>query len=190
MAGFTFEFAGRSLVLRELSATAADAQQLLDLTNRVAAEGLLGIDSLAACVEEALLFISRSLEHGSILLGLFDGERLIGHLGIDRIAGSESGSSAVDWVAGTPARNTGTLVLFLDKAYRGAGLGYKLLASGCRLAKERGLRRIWAATRSDNQAAIRLYRKLGFRPRLVTPPTSDPLSPPGSPATIYLELEL
>lgn len=120
--GFTFEFAGRYLVLRELSATAADAQRLLDLANRVAAEGFLGIDSLAANVEEALFFISRSLERGVILLGLFDGERLVDHLGIDKVAGSESGSSAVDGAGGTPARDTGTLVLLLDKPYRGAGV--------------------------------------------------------------------
>lgn len=200
----TFEFDGRQLVVRELAPTTTDARQLLTLTNRVAGEGWLGIDSLAAGVDEARRFISRSLGHGSILLGLFDGDNLIGHLGIDRIAEggcSFDGSSSV----------TGTLVLFLDKPYRGGGLGYQLLARGCRLARECGFHKLWVATRADNKAAIGLYHKLGFRPvpssstsstsstssassASSTSPTSPaalgPLASPGSPAVIYLETML
>lgn len=47
-------------------------------------------------------------------------------------------------------------------AYRGQGIGARLLAACIAKARTRGITRIELEARIDNQRAIGLYRKLGF----------------------------
>jgi ribosomal protein S18 acetylase RimI-like enzyme len=50
----------------------------------------------------------------------------------------------------------------LDPAYRGAGLGRRLLSELAAFAERRRFERVWLETFSELQAAARLYRELGF----------------------------
>lgn len=48
-------------------------------------------------------------------------------------------------------------------AYRGQGIGKKLLSACLAKAKSNGVTRVELATRADNQRAIKLYERMGFR---------------------------
>jgi mycothiol synthase len=52
----------------------------------------------------------------------------------------------------------------LVNEYQGQGLGYWLLLAGLHELAERGHRRVRLGVWTDNERAIRLYRRLGFRP--------------------------
>ena len=47
--------------------------------------------------------------------------------------------------------------------FRGQGIGRLLVTEALRLFRERGAQRVWLEVRTSNQAAISLYRALGFR---------------------------
>lgn len=57
----------------------------------------------------------------------------------------------------------GSVGMGLLSAFRGQGLGSRLLAGCLALAGQRGLTRIELDVRVDNAAGIRLYERLGFR---------------------------
>ncbi len=58
-------------------------------------------------------------------------------------------------------------VLGVDPAAHGTGLGSALTAAGLRHLHARGLREVILYVESDNEAAIRVYRKIGFTLRHV-----------------------
>jgi ribosomal-protein-alanine N-acetyltransferase len=47
--------------------------------------------------------------------------------------------------------------------FRGQGIGRLLVTEALRLFREQGAQRVWLEVRTSNQAAISLYRALGFR---------------------------
>jgi len=53
-------------------------------------------------------------------------------------------------------------VLGLDPAARGRRLGAALTLAGLRYLRDRGLRQVMLYVEADNEAAVRLYRGLGF----------------------------
>ncbi len=61
-----------------------------------------------------------------------------------------------------PERIGEVYVLGVDPAARGTGLGAVLTVEGLRYLHGRGLRQVLLYVESDNEAAIRVYRKLGF----------------------------
>ncbi|MGH3977835.1 MAG: mycothiol synthase [Pseudonocardiaceae bacterium] len=54
-------------------------------------------------------------------------------------------------------------VLAVDPAAQGDGLGPALVLAGLEHLRDRGLGEVLLYTESDNEAAVRMYRKLGFR---------------------------
>ena len=80
----------------------------------------------------------------------------------------ESGSSRVlGNVIVLFRRNVGSAHLYsltVDPAHRGRGIGRLLLGRAEELAAARGLSSVQLEVRSDNDAAIRLYRAAGYRP--------------------------
>lgn len=59
-------------------------------------------------------------------------------------------------------RHTAVLGMGVVAAYRGQGIGSRLLTAALGLAPARGIRRSELIVRSDNAAAIALYRRFGF----------------------------
>ncbi len=86
------------------------------------------------------------------VIGLFDRERIVGTatLTVSHSIGELGGE--VDDVV-------------LDEAYRGRGLGKKLMLSVIALAKKLKLERIDLTSRPSRIAANKLYQKLGFKRR-------------------------
>jgi len=59
-------------------------------------------------------------------------------------------------------RHTAVLGMGIVAAYRGQGIGSRLLATALELARAHGIRRAELSVRSDNAPAIALYRRFGF----------------------------
>jgi ribosomal protein S18 acetylase RimI-like enzyme len=59
-------------------------------------------------------------------------------------------------------RHSAVLGMGIVAAYRGRGIGSRMLSSTLELALARGIRRFELVVRSDNAAAIALYRRFGF----------------------------
>lgn len=57
----------------------------------------------------------------------------------------------------------GLLQLAVGNAYRGQGTGFELTYAALRWARIRGAKSAWLQVQADNQAALALYRKLGFQ---------------------------
>lgn len=51
----------------------------------------------------------------------------------------------------------------LQPEYRGMGLGQKMLQEALQYAREKGFRKLFLETTADQEKAIRMYRKAGFR---------------------------
>jgi len=77
------------------------------------------------------------------------------------------GSAVVGWCDIFPhwahaVRHCGTLGIGVLPAYRGKGIGGRLLAACISKAKMNGITRITLEVRADNQPAIKLYERAGF----------------------------
>jgi GNAT superfamily N-acetyltransferase len=57
------------------------------------------------------------------------------------------------------------LAVFVDRDFRGRGVGTALVRAALEWAGMEGFRRVWALTSPDNQAALRLQERCGFRLR-------------------------
>lgn len=73
----------------------------------------------------------------------------------------------VGWADITPAANPrlahrGFLGMGLIKDYRGRGLGTQLLTRALKHAKEIGLEKVELSVYTENKAAVKLYKKMGF----------------------------
>ena len=77
---------------------------------------------------------------------LYDGERLIGTVGIKRIT----------------EQKCELKTLYLYCRYHGQGLGYQLLSTAIEYAKEAGYLEMYLDTLSTSKRAIHLYESVGF----------------------------
>lgn len=76
--------------------------------------------------------------------------------------------NVVGWVDIMPAANPrlshrGFLGMGLIKNYRGQGLGTQLITRALKHAKEIGLEKVELSVYTENTAAIKLYKKIGFK---------------------------
>ena len=70
----------------------------------------------------------------------------------------------VTWAAWADAvRHCGTLGMGLRADHRGRGLGERLLRACLDKARAKGITRVTLDARADNERAIRLYERVGFR---------------------------
>lgn len=88
----------------------------------------------------------KSLEAFDKVWCLFDGEELIGTVGIRRLN----------------EINCELKTLYLYSRYHGQGLGYRLLSTALEEAKRVGFEAIYLDTISTSERAIRLYKAVGF----------------------------
>lgn len=78
-----------------------------------------------------------------------------------------AGDDVIGWCdlrpkAAPTLRHTAVLGMGIVAAYRGQGIGGRMLASTLELARARGIRRAELNVRTDNAPAIALYRRFGF----------------------------
>jgi len=78
------------------------------------------------------------------------------------------GSTVIGWADIFPAwadavSHVGSLGMGLLAAYRGQGVGERLLRACLAKAQAKGIARVELESRADNQRAIRLYERLGFQ---------------------------
>ena len=86
----------------------------------------------------------------------------------DLISSDEKSGDAVGWLSvEVPpfrrARHAGYLVIGVDAAAAGRGIGHDLLAAAEREASSRGLRRLELTVMTDNLRAVGLYLRSGFQ---------------------------
>lgn len=63
-----------------------------------------------------------------------------------------------------PEADAAEIAVFVHQAYRGRGLGRRLLRELIQEAQRLGLRRVWGLTEYDNFPMLRLLRAFGFLP--------------------------
>jgi ribosomal protein S18 acetylase RimI-like enzyme len=78
------------------------------------------------------------------------------------------GATIIGWADIFPAwadavQHCGTLGMGVAAAYRGQGIGERLLRACLAKAPSKGITRITLEVRSDNQRAIKLYERIGFQ---------------------------
>lgn len=127
----------------------ADIDSFHACLDQVAREARFLAFTEAPCREQTLRFIAENLKQGHVQLVARDGDRVIGWC--DIIPGWQPG-----------LQHCGVLGMGLLPTYRGQGLGRRLLSEALTQAHDQGLHRIELEARSDNLAALALYRKLGF----------------------------
>jgi ribosomal protein S18 acetylase RimI-like enzyme len=78
------------------------------------------------------------------------------------------GATVIGWADIFPAwadavKHCGTLGMGVAAAYRGQGIGERLLRACLAKAPSKGITRITLEARADNQRAIKLYERVGFQ---------------------------
>jgi RimJ/RimL family protein N-acetyltransferase len=67
------------------------------------------------------------------------------------------------YAGGTEPERTADIAITVDDAWQGRGIGTRLAALLVRAARENGMAALTALTLHDNDAAVALLRRLGFR---------------------------
>lgn len=142
---------GRKLIIRK--AEENDAEKFLKYFNIVGAETDFlgfGAEGPKISLEEEKEIFKNSTPKNFFLIAEAD----------NKIVGSCSISTNEKRIRSIYFGELGIVVL---KDYWGLGIGYNLMKTAIELGKKAGLRKINLDTRDDNEKAIRLYEKLGFK---------------------------
>lgn len=135
-------------------ATAADAANLLAVRHRMFGETdfmLYASEEYTATTEMVADSISRfqSARDSRLILAL-DDDLLIGYLSV---TGTEV----------PRRRHTANVVLGVLRSHWGRGVGAQLLGEAIAWARTTGIARLELGVMTDNERAVRLYEKVGFR---------------------------
>jgi RimJ/RimL family protein N-acetyltransferase len=133
------------------TATERDVDALLEYVASLRAERLPTIfrHERAPTREEELDFVRKFARADASLFVALDGDRIVGNLAIAAHEHPESAHGA----------EIGMSVL---AAYRGRGVGSRLLDTAIAWARRHSLRRLELEVRSNNPGARRLYERKGF----------------------------
>ena len=136
---------GREIILRLLAT--GDKQALLNMVNALSPEALLWGNPPydEGKIDRWMTGVDRRLS----LVAVHDG-RIVG------IAGIHAPSLP-------RMRGIGNMMIYLHQDFHGVGLGTAMTEKLLALAKDEGLHRIGLEVVEDNKAAVRLYRRLGFK---------------------------
>jgi ribosomal protein S18 acetylase RimI-like enzyme len=136
-------------------ASADDAGALLGLQHRLDAQSPFML--LEPGEREQAPGRLRARLHGQASAGSFD---LVAE---DEESGSVVGWLSVQVLPFRRARHTGHVVIGVDAAAAGRGIGRGLLATAEQQARSRGLRRLELTVMTDNLRALTLYLRNGFQ---------------------------
>ena len=100
-------------------------------------------------LEETRIFVLGMIEKGNPQFVALDDGKVVGWCDISR--------------HGFPSHaHAGKLGMGIVSAYRGRGLGRRLLEATLRAARDAGIERVELSVHADNSRAIALYEKVGF----------------------------
>lgn len=142
---------GRELVIRK--AEEKDAEIFLQYFNTVGAETdflSFGAEGPKLTVEEEKEVFRSSTPKNFFLIAEIE----------EKIVGSCSINTNEKRIRSAHFGELGIVVL---KNYWNLGIGYNLIKTAIKYGKQAGLKKINLDTRKDNQKAINLYKKLGFK---------------------------
>ncbi|MEJ1159091.1 GNAT family N-acetyltransferase [Prosthecomicrobium sp. N25] len=122
----------------------------------------------AGAASPVLQVFAAARQHRGLVL-VACAERPVGYLALSVEAGlsPRGGTGPIGYVAG----------LMVEPAYRGRGLGRRLLDEARRFARERGLAALVLSVSTDNPGARRFYEREGFLP-FATAMMADPAAWP------------
>ncbi|MCA1024857.1 GNAT family N-acetyltransferase [Cytobacillus kochii] len=135
------------MIIKELSVD--DAKQLVQLMKDVEASSpymLMEAGERTLTVEGAEAIINR--DHITVI-GAEDGERLIGYTLVIKETVRRK-------------KHCASIVVGVHKDYRGMGVGGQLLQAVLAWANQEAIMRIELTVVSENEAALALYKKIGF----------------------------
>ena len=101
-------------------------------------------------LEERYSWFDEKISHGFPIFGAYDGEKLIAYAGYG------------SWRAAQGYRKTVELTIYVDSAYRGSGVGSKLMQTVIDQAKNDGIHVMIGAIDSKNIDSINFHKKFGF----------------------------
>ena len=135
---------GREVAIRPL--TAEDNEKIYEMFKAMSEEALRW--GMPPYTRERIERWMRNIEN-LIILGAEHERRLIGYAQIGK---------------GSQPRRIGTagLAIYLHQDYQGAGLGTEMTGLLLEAAEEHGVHKVNLDTVADNEAAIRLFEKMGF----------------------------
>jgi len=90
-----------------------------------------------------------NLSNGFMLVAEFD-RRIVGNL-------------FVYWSPAERVKHSGELLIYLHQDFQRAGLGTAMMRRAIEEARSRGLHRLQLTVIADNQVAIKVYEKVGFK---------------------------
>ncbi|MCW6652973.1 GNAT family N-acetyltransferase [Aerococcaceae bacterium NML210727] len=131
----------------------SDAEQLLHYIQQVGAESdnlLFGTEDLSLTVAEIMTMITavKKSTNSNLLVAEVDGQLI----GSAQLAGNKR----------TRTKHRASLAVSVLKSHWHQGVASQLLSQLIAAARKLGIEQIVLEVRSDNQAAIALYRKFGF----------------------------
>ncbi len=139
------------IIIRE--ARSEDAERLLEYLKRIGGESdnlTFGAEGLPFSVDDEKRFIEGvAKDEKSVMLLAFDGDEIVGDASLSSMPRRMS--------------HRAELGISVVKSHWGQGIGSALLAQTIDYARQNGIEIIDLNVRSDNERAIHLYKKFGFK---------------------------
>jgi putative acetyltransferase len=136
---------GREVTLRLLKPD--DKEQLLGMFTRLSEDALMW--SNPPYDEEKINRWMNSAETGLSIVAVFDNDMV--------------GIAAVHAHTRPREKGTGGMVIYIHQDFHGVGLGAAMTKNLLSMAERKGLHRIGLWVIEDNEAAVGLYKKFGFK---------------------------
>lgn len=101
-------------------------------------------------LEERYKWFDEKIEHGFPIFGAYEQDQLVGYAGYGT------------WRAAQGYRKSVELTIYVDRKFRGAGIGSELMKTIIEQAKTDGHHVMIGAIDSDNQQSIKFHERFGF----------------------------
>lgn len=149
------EFTGKNGIRYTLrSPELSDAENMIDYLKAAASETEYGLsypEELNFSIKDEEDFIGHySEDEGSIMISVFDGDRLVGNASLSCVMERKK------------TLHRATFGMAILKSEWGQGLGKKILSELITFAKQAGYEVLELEVAADNTSAVNLYKKMGF----------------------------